>query len=166
MYIRFSFLLYPLTLFHPVPQTHSVWKLSVGSMYPRLSILSFSLRCSLDSAYKWDHVVFVFLWLAYFFLKNIFYWLCYYSCPIFPPLFPSALHTPSHLHSPPLVHVHVSYISSLASTFPILFLTSPCLFSTYNLCYLFSVPLPPLSPSHFPTDNPHVISISMILFLF
>ena len=45
-------------------------------------------------------------------------------------------------------------ISSLASTFPILFLTSPCLFSTYHLCYLFSVPFPPLSPFHSPTDNP------------
>ena len=45
-------------------------------------------------------------------------------------------------------------ISSLASTFPILFLTSPCLFSTYHLCCLFPVPFPPLSPLHFPTDNP------------
>ena len=40
----------------------------------------------------------------------------------------------------------VIHISSLASTFPILFLPSPCLFSTYHLCYLFSVPFPPLSP--------------------
>ena len=39
----------------------------------------------------------------------------------------------------------VIHISSLASTFPILFLTSLCLFSTYHLCYLFSVPFPPLS---------------------
>ena len=44
------------------------------------------------------------------FLKNIVYWLCYYSCPIFPPLFPSALHIPSYLHSSPLVHVRGSYI--------------------------------------------------------
>ena len=28
----------------------------------------------------------------------------------FPSLFPSAQHTPSHPHSPPLVHVHGSYI--------------------------------------------------------
>ena len=48
----------------------------------------------------------------------------------------------------------VILISSLASTFPILFLPSPCLFSTYHLCYLFSVPFPPLSPSHSPVDNP------------
>ena len=48
----------------------------------------------------------------------------------------------------------VVHRSSLASTFPILFLTSSCLFSTYHLCYLFSVPFPPLSPSHYPADNP------------
>ena len=48
----------------------------------------------------------------------------------------------------------VILISSLASTFPTLFLPSPCLFSTYHLCYLFSVPFPPLSPSHSPVDNP------------
>ena len=48
----------------------------------------------------------------------------------------------------------VVHINSLASAFPILSLTSPCLFSTYHLCYLFSVPFPPLSPSHSPVDNP------------
>ena len=68
------------------------------------------------------------------------------------------------LHSTPscLLHSHPPYsscpwvilISSLASTFPTLFLPSPCLFSTYHLCYLFSVPFPPLSPSHSPIDNP------------
>ena len=30
------------------------------------SILFFSLFCSLASSYKWDHMVYVFLWLAYF----------------------------------------------------------------------------------------------------
>ena len=48
----------------------------------------------------------------------------------------------------------VILISSLASTFPTLFLPSPCLFSTYHLCYLFFVPFLPLSPSHSPIDNP------------
>ena len=48
----------------------------------------------------------------------------------------------------------VIHISSLASTFPILFLTLPRLFSTYHLYYLFSVPFPPLSPSHSPVDYP------------
>ena len=44
--------------------------------------------------------------------------------------------------------------SSLASTFPTLFLPSPRLFFTYHLCFLFPVPLPLLSPSHSPVDNP------------
>ena len=48
------------------------------------------------------------------------------------------------------------HISSLASPFPILFLTSPCLFSTYHLCFLFSVPFLPFSPLPIPSDNPHV----------
>ena len=61
-----------------------------------------------------------------------------------PPTFP-------HYSSCPWV-IH---ISSLASIFPILFLPSPCLFSTYyHLCYLFSVPFPCLSPSYSPVDNP------------
>ena len=59
----------------------------------------------------------------------------------------------------------VIYISSLASTFPI-FLNSPCLFSTYTLCYLFSVPFPSLSPSTPLLITLHVISISEFLFLF
>ena len=48
----------------------------------------------------------------------------------------------------------VILISSLASTFPILLLPSPCLLSTYHLCYLFSVPFSPLCPSCSPIDNP------------
>ena len=35
-------------------------------------------------------------------------------------------------------------VSSLASTFPILFLTSSSLFCTYHLCFLFPVPFPPI----------------------
>ena len=64
-------------------------------------------------------------------------------CPAhpFPPTFPPFSSCPWVMH-----------ISSLASTFPTLFLPSPCLFSTYHLCYLFSVPFPPLFPS--PVDNP------------
>ena len=66
---------------------------------------------------------------------------------------PPCTHPPTHI--PPLQFMSMSlYISSLASTFPILFLLFPCLFSTYHLCYLFSVPFPPVSPSHSPIDNP------------
>ena len=65
---------------------------------------------------------------------------------------------PAH-HLPPTFPPYTScpwviLISSLASTFPTLFLPSPCLFSTSHLCYLFSVPFPPLSPSQSPIDNP------------
>ena len=48
----------------------------------------------------------------------------------------------------------VMHISSLASPFPTLFLTSPCLFSTYHLCFLFPVPFPPSSALSLPPDNP------------
>ena len=82
------------------------------------------------------------------------------------------LYSPPPCTPPPTCIPHFSscpwviYISSLASTFPILFLTSPCLSSTYDLCYLFSVPSPPLSPPIPPLITLHVISISVILFLF
>ena len=83
----------------------------------------------------------------------------------FPPFI--SLHSSHPL--PPAFHLFSScpcvvHISSLASTFPILFLTSPCLFSTYYLCYLFSVPFPFSPPS--PLITLHVFSISLILFLF
>ena len=60
-------------------------------------------------------------------------------CNPLPPSFP-------HLSSCPWV-IH---ISSLASPFPILFLTSLCLFYTYYLCFLFLY----LCPLPLPTDNP------------
>ena len=65
---------------------------------------------------------------------------------------------PAHTLPPtfPLPYSSCSWvilISSLASTFPTLFLPSPCLFSTYHLCYLFSVPFPPFSPPTPPNDN-------------
>ena len=59
---------------------------------------------------------------------------------------------PSHI-SPYSSCPWVILISSLASPFPILFLPSPCLFTTYHLCCLFFVPFPPLSPSQSPIDN-------------
>ena len=62
--------------------------------------------------------------------------------PHLPQLFP-------HLSSCPWV-IH---ISSLASPFPILFLTSPCLFYSYSLCFLFPVHFPPFSPLPLPGDN-------------
>ena len=74
--------------------------------------------------------------------------------PFPPPHFTPSC-PPTFSHSPPYSSCPwVILINSLASTFPTLFLPSPCLISTYHLCYLFSVPLPPLSPSCSPIDNP------------
>ena len=88
--------------------------------------------------------------------SNIFYWLCYYSCPIFfSLLFLFTLHPPPYsIPSPFSSCPWILHISSLASPFPILFLTSPCLFCTYHSCILFPVPFPPFSTLHLPTDNP------------
>ena len=59
----------------------------------------------------------------------------------------------------------VMHVSSLASPLPTLFLTSPCLFCTYQLCFLIPAPLPLFSPS--PSQLTfHMIFIHMILFLF
>ena len=41
-------------------------KLSACSLYKSVSVFLVSSVCSLDSTCEWDHVVFVFLWLAYF----------------------------------------------------------------------------------------------------
>ena len=83
---------------------------------------------------------------------NIFYWLSTTVVPFFLPFIPFCHAAPlppsfPHLSSCPWV----VYISSLASPFPILFLTFPCLFCTYHLCFLFPVPSP---PHPLPAENP------------
>ena len=90
------------------------------------------------------------------------------SSQCFSPLYPlSALHLPALQHSPSLSSCPwVVRISSLASLFPIPFLTSPCLFYAYQVCLLFLVPFPLFFPSPSPLITLHVISISVILFLF
>ena len=60
-----------------------------------------------------------------------------------PPAFPTLSSCPWVVH-----------VSSLASPFPILFLTSPCLFCACQLCFLFPVPFPPFSSFPLPADNP------------
>ena len=77
-----------------------------------------------------------------------------------PPCTSHPTHIPPYSSCPWVIH-----ISSLASTFPILFLPSPyflpTIYATYSL-YLFA-----LSPSPSPLlITLHVISISVILFLF
>ena len=61
-------------------------------------------------------------------------------CNPLPPSFPNLISCPWVVH-----------ISSLASPFPILFLSSTCLFCSCHLCFLFPVPFPPFSL--LPTDN-------------
>ena len=106
------------------------------------------------------------LLLRFFFKKYIFIDYAITVVP-FPP--PTPLH-PAH-PLPPTFPPYSScpwdiLISSLASTFATLFLPSPCLFSIYHLCYLFSVPFPPSPPPTLLLTTLHVISISMVLFLF
>ena len=79
------------------------------------------------------------LQLSHFFLPFI----PLHPVPSLPPSFPYLSSCPQVIH-----------ISSLTSPFPILFLTSPCLFCTYHLCFLFSVPFLPFSLLPLPADNP------------
>ena len=75
--------------------------------------------------------------------------------PIFPLLSPSAwYHLPSSNPRPLSSCPWVMHKSSLASPFPIFFLISPCLFCTYQLCFLFPLPFPPFSLLLLPADNP------------
>ena len=62
LYIYLSTFLNPFTFFHPASKSPPLWQLSVCPLHPGLLFL----LCSLDSTCKWDHMVFVFLWLAYF----------------------------------------------------------------------------------------------------
>ena len=83
----------------------------------------------------------------------------------FPPLIPLCPAHPLPPTFPPYSScLWVIHISSLASTFPTLFLTSPCPFSTYHLCFLFPVPSPHSLPYSSLLIILHVISISVFLF--
>ena len=75
-----------------------------------------------------------FIYLFYYVLLTMLLQLSYF--PLFIPLHPAHPLPPAF---PPFSSCPwVIHISTLASPLPILFLLSPCLFSTYHLCYLFS----------------------------
>ena len=70
-------------------------------------------------------------------------------------VFPAPPSTPLPRSNSPLSSCQwVMHISSLASPFAILFLTSPCLFGPYQLCFLIPVPFPLFSSFPLPADNP------------
>ena len=109
-----------------------------------------------------------FFFLTFYFIFKYILLIMLLQLSHFPPLFSSALHTLSHPHYPPQLSScpWVVHVNSLASTIPILFLTSsvyfvPTIYASHSL-YLFPHSLP--SPSSLMI--PHGISISVILFLF
>ena len=92
------------------------------------------------------------------FFKIIFYWLCCYSCPDFPPL-PPPPSTPHyfrqssyHCSCPWVVHEH-ALLSTLASPFPVLYFTSPWLFCNYLLVLLNPLTFSPIPPRPLPSGN-------------
>ena len=92
-----------------------------------------------------------------FFFKNIFDIFIDYAITVVPfaplHLIPSPTPPPSHI--PPLQFMSMGHTYKFFGFYiSYTILPSPCLFSTYHLCYLFSVPFPLLSPSQSPIDNP------------
>ena len=87
----------------------------------------------------------------FFFSHSIGYWLCYYNCPIFLPFIP--LH-PTPCLSPVFPSLSswawLIGISSLASPFPILFITSPVYFFI-----VVQVKLSPFDPHHLQPLQPY-----------
>ena len=100
----------------------------------------------------------------------IFYFNCFFVCiiiyvfidycmiivPFFSPHYAPLPCTPPHPSSIPYLSLclWVIHVGSLATPFLIVFLTSPCLFCTYHLCFLFPVHFPTFSPFYLPNDHP------------
>ena len=128
--------IFSLCLFFSLFPTKSVW-LEVYQFY-----------------WFYQRISFLFHLFIYLFFKIYFIDYAITVVP-FPPLYspPPCTSPPTHLPSlsscPWVIH-----ISSLASPFPRLFLTSPCLFCTCHLCFLFLLTFSPFSPHPLPTDNP------------
>ena len=94
--------------------------------------------------------------LTFSFYFFIFYWLCYYSCPIlFSPLFPSTLHHPSHQHSPPPQFMSMGHTYKFFG-FSISYTIFNLLLSILYLPFMLLIPciLSPILPYPLPTDNP------------
>ena len=107
------------------------------------------------SAFFWFHFGFFCFW--FFFKCILLIRLLQFFYSIFSPLSTSSQYPISSSIAPLSLCPWVICISSLASPFSVLFLTSPCLFCTYHLCFLFLVPFPsvsllPLPPGNRPCD--------------
>ena len=119
-----------------------------SSYFIRISLVFTSCPSSVAEFYPRYCITFIFSYILFILLLHLSHF--------FPPLYSPLPYIPP----PPTIIPHLSsclcviHISSLASLFLILFLTSPCLLCTYNLCFLFPVPFPPFSLLHLPADNP------------
>ena len=109
-----------------------------------------------------DQSLFLFLFVSYFISTLVFKYILLIvllQVSHVPPLHPSNWHTPSHPHLPLLLmSMGNTYKSSLPSTFPLLYLCSLCLFSTYHLdnrhnCPHYFLLLFQYSCLHFPTTT-------------
>ena len=136
-------------------------------IHDSFSVLLLCLICFLDSIVDRYIFIAILLFIVFFLLNYILLIMLLQLCQLFSPLYPLLLYTPTLLHSAPLSSCPwVIHIRSLASPFPILFLTSPCLFCARN-CFSYSLYLFPPSPPPTPLlTTLHVISISVVLFLF
>ena len=108
------------------------------------------------------------MWIFYFIIFYLIHFIDYAITVVpFPPLHSTPPCIPPPTHIPPYSSCPwVIHICSLASTFPILFLTSPVYFLP-TIYATYSLSLSPLS--HPPTPLLiilHVIFISLVLFLF
>ena len=114
------------------------------------SSLYVSLLCNVSSLLQSLTCLLGFLFWYTIFFFILFYFKIYFidSAITVVPFPPFTLLHPAHTLPPTFLPYSpcpwIIHISSLASTFPILFLPLPCLSSTYHLCYLFSVLFPPL----------------------
>ena len=110
------------------------------------SQIDVSLSCSLPSPKINNHI------LKYILLIMLLQ-LSHFLNPLYSPI-PCTTSPPTRILPPLSLCLWVLHISSLASPFPTLFLTFPCLFCTYHLCFLFPVPLSPFSPLPLHPVNP------------
>ena len=104
----------------------------------------FQSRCTILCSHQCFRSFYLFIYLFF----GCIYWLCYYSCPISTPSFNSILPTPSLPQSPPIVHVHGSYLDVLwllhflHYSYPPPVYFPPIIYAIYSLYLSPPLPLP------------------------